>query len=255
MYGQPRAGMLRLVTSPAMQVQFTGTQPGGTTFTPGQSVELTATATSPAGITAVLFEASPDDAVFTPVGNGVLGQNSQWTAAWVPPAGTFYLRAVATDNSAQDQASVSYGPLIVGSSQTLAGYAAWESANFSPADQANPAISGEFAVPYDDGIPNWLKFATGTPPASEPSIVGGVWPVPGSPQYPTISYRQNLAATSVQFTVQVSTNLMIWSEGSAFTTPVDTTANGDGTETVRVRSNTSVGSETAQFLRLTATLP
>jgi uncharacterized delta-60 repeat protein len=255
-YSQPRVGMVRLVTGPGIHVQFAGTQPGGPNFTPGQAVQLTATATAPAGISGVNFQVSPDGEVFDSLSVGVLSSSSQWTATWQPQTpGTYYLRAVATDNSAQQQASMSYGPLTVGSTQALPGFAAWVAANFSAADQANPAISGEFAIPYNDGVPNWLKFATGTAPTSVPTVTGGVWPIPGSPQYPTLSYRQNLAATTIQFSVQVSTNLVTWSDGSAFTTLVSSTTNGDGTQTVVERSNVAIGSATDQFLRLVATPP
>jgi uncharacterized delta-60 repeat protein len=253
LYSQPRSGMLRLVTAPKLQVQFVGTQPGS--LTPGQAVQLLATATSPNGVTGVRFEISADGSDFTPLDNGYLNQNSEWTGAWTPGTGTYYLRAVATDSEAQQQASLPYGPLSSGSTQTLPGYTAWVAANFSTADQANSAVSGEFADPNNDGVPNWLKFATGTPPNSLPTVAGGIWPIPGSPQYPTLSYRANLADTTTQFTVQVSTNLLTWSDGAAFTTLVDITPNGDGTETIRIRSNTPVGSGTAQFLRLVATPP
>jgi uncharacterized delta-60 repeat protein len=257
-YGQPRAGAARLVTSPGFYVQITGTQPSGPSFAPNQVVQLSATASSPsAAVTGLRFEISTDGNTFTPIGDGVPGQNSQWVGSWQPfTPGTYYVRAVASDASAQQQASVAFGPIVVTGGQ--GGYASWVSANFSLADQSNPAVSGMFADPDHDGAVNLLEYAMGTSPtnaSSVPRVTGGFWPVPGSPQYFTLSYRQNLAATDVSFVVQVSSNLVTWLEGPAYTTLVDVVNNGDGTQTVRQRSNVPVGSVSPQFLRLKITSP
>jgi uncharacterized delta-60 repeat protein len=256
MYSHPRAGLLRLVTSPGMQVQFVGTTPGGLNFAPDQAVLLVATAQPPGGITGVEFESSPDGVVFTPVGTGFLGSNSQWTATWQPALpGNYFLRAVATGYDARQQASPLYGPLVVTNGQSLAGYAAWVDANFSPADQTNPSVSGEFADPYHTGLPNWVKFAIGTSPSSAVVVSGGLTPSSASPIYPTLTYTQNLAATTIQFTVQVSSDLATWSGGSTYTSVVSATPNANGTQTVVVRSNTPIGSAPVQFLRLLFMLP
>ena len=252
-YGKPRAGALRLVTSPGLDVQFTGTQPSGPDFAPNQVVQMTAAATSSsAAITGLRFEFSTDGTAFSPLSDGVPGQNAQWLGAWQTVApGSYYLRAVATDATAQEQASWPYGPLVVTNGQ--GGYASWVAANFSTADQANPAVSGSFADPDHDGAVNLLEYAMGTTPSSSssvPRVTGGIWPVAGSPQYFTMSFRQNLAAADVTFVVQVSSNLVSWAEGAAFTSLVDVVNNGDGTQTVRQRSNEPLGAASPQFLRL-----
>ena len=40
-------------------------------------------------------------------------------------------------------------------------FATWQTANFPPADLVNPAISGDDAAPFGDGIPNLLRYALG----------------------------------------------------------------------------------------------
>ena len=40
-------------------------------------------------------------------------------------------------------------------------FAAWQAANFPPADLANPLVSGDNAAPFGDGIPNLLRYALG----------------------------------------------------------------------------------------------
>jgi uncharacterized delta-60 repeat protein len=260
MYDQPRAGALRLVTSPAFHVQFVGTKPAGPNLAPNQPVQLAASAQSAAGlINGVRFEISSDGLVFSPVAEAFLDQTSQWTGSWLPQAaGNYYLRAVATDSAAQEQASTSFGPLMVTNGQSSQSYSAWVAANFSPADQANIAVSGPQADPDGDGAPNLMEYAMGTSPnsfSSVPLVVGGIWPASGSPQYPTLSYRQNLAATDVHFIVQVSTDMVVWSDGPSFTTLVNTIQNGDNTQTVQERSNQPIGSASTQFLRLKLVSP
>lgn len=256
-YNRARVGMLRFVPAPGMQVQFTGTEPAGANFAPDQSIQLTATASSPAGITGVQFEVSTNSGGdFVPVSSGVLDFDAQWTGSWEPTEpGTYYLRAVAADGNTLLQPSLFYGPVTIGSAETLPGYAAWATANFSASQQTNQAISGEFADPYNDGYPNWVKFAAGIAPNAAPTVTGGLWPATGSPLYPTVTYSENPAATGVQFTVEVSTNLVNWSSGPSVTTLVDVTTNGQGDEVVRERSDTPIESATAQYLRVTVTLP
>ncbi len=47
--------------------------------------------------------------------------------------------------------------------ETFASFAAWQEAHFSPAELADPEVSGAGASPYGDGIANLLRYAFGVP--------------------------------------------------------------------------------------------
>ncbi len=70
----------------------------------------------------------------------------------------------------------------------------------------------------------------------------------GTTEFLTASYRRNLAADDIIYQAQISTDLVAWSDvGTDYVTAV---ANGDGTETVTVRSLTPTSDEVRQFIRL-----
>ncbi len=100
-----------------------------------------------------------------------------------------------------------------------------------------------------DSISAWVEYALGTsdlvssaqalPVASISSDGGGA--------YLTLSFQRNLDATDVRYTVEVGSDLSGWSADTIF---VSTTDNGNGTATDVYRSNTPIGAEDRQFIRL-----
>ena len=63
-----------------------------------------------------------------------------------------------------------------------------------------------------------------------------------------MTYRRNLGADDVVYQVEVSSDLVSWS--TMGTGQVRASPNGDGTETVTIRSLTPLTQELRQFIRL-----
>ena len=116
------------------------------------------------------------------------------------------------------------------------------------------------ADPDGDGLTNLMEYALGAPPegagGSPEHLPYVVENQNGSKQY---VYRRQMAATDLSYVVEVSQDLTNWnhnadSTGLAYTEEVgEPFFNGDGTETVRVKS---VGLENSDkvFFRLSVTL-
>jgi hypothetical protein len=140
--------------------------------------------------------------------------------------------------------------------QLTAPYQLWQQANFTAAELASPAISGDTADPAGDGIPNLMKYALGLNP-NVPSLSG--LPVAsiqniGGTNYLTMSYDAVLYNTDISYTVQVSSDLVTWNSGPGFTAPVGPPVdNCDGTETWTVSDLVPSDPLTARFLRLQVT--
>ncbi len=89
----------------------------------------------------------------------------------------------------------------------------WLRANFSPAQLANPAVSGDSASPANDGLPNLMKYALGLNPNAiaanpfVPFVSNGVF---------NLTYASSLAASDVSVTPQWSTNLLNWLPGTNY---------------------------------------
>jgi hypothetical protein len=87
----------------------------------------------------------------------------------------------------------------------------WLRANFSPAQLADPAISGDAADPAGDGLPNLLKYALGlNPNAAEPNPF---LPQDSNGRF-TVTYPLSSTAPDVALGVLWSTNLVAWVPGN-----------------------------------------
>lgn len=136
-------------------------------------------------------------------------------------------------------------------------FALWQSQWFTPAQLANPAISGNSAEPAGDGVPNLLKYAFNLDP-----LINGIAYLPatsvaaiGGNHYLTLTYTQDMFASGITYVPQVSSDLVHWFSGAGYVAPVSATPNGDGvTETVVVQCVTPMGA-TPQFIRLQVTSP
>ncbi|HEY1049771.1 MAG TPA: hypothetical protein VGE39_08455, partial [Prosthecobacter sp.] len=130
-------------------------------------------------------------------------------------------------------------------------FTAWQEANFTPAELANPNISGPLGDATGAGVPNLLKYALGIPP-KRPGNSGmpvGTVAQNGASKHLTLTYTRALDA-DVSIEVQVCGNLTTWVSGSEHTTEVSRVSNGDNTETVTIRDNTPVANGIRRFMRL-----
>lgn len=89
----------------------------------------------------------------------------------------------------------------------------WLRANFTPAELANPTISGDGANPEADSSPNLMEYALGTLPKTAeanpflPGASNGLF---------TVSYPLAKAAVDVVLTPEWSTNLLTWQTGTSY---------------------------------------
>jgi hypothetical protein len=89
----------------------------------------------------------------------------------------------------------------------------WRRANFTSGQLANPQISGNGAIPANDGLPNLVKYALGLAPFTSysnifnPQIVNG---------YFTVTCTESLSATDVSVAFQYSNDLVTWNSGPAY---------------------------------------
>ena len=130
---------------------------------------------------------------------------------------------------------------------------AWASANLGGA-AASLLTDGD-----GDGLAEAVEYFVGTSPQSP-----GVAPQMGTvnisgAQYLTITFTRSNSANDAVCTVQTSTDLAIWNDGSSYASSGDIASNafttevscitGAGFDTITVRSNTPLGTG-AQYLRL-----
>jgi len=137
-------------------------------------------------------------------------------------------------------------------------YAGRQNKWFTQAQLADPTVSGETDAPAGDGISNLLKYALNLNPFANDSseMPAGSLLMIGGSNYLTLTYTQNLFATDITYTPQVSSDLVNWNSGSAFVAPLTVTPNADGlTETVVVQDLTPAGIGNPRFIRLIITGP
>ncbi|MCW5556071.1 MAG: lamin tail domain-containing protein [Verrucomicrobiae bacterium] len=131
-------------------------------------------------------------------------------------------------------------------------YAAWVQANFTPAQQVNPAISGPATDPDGDGFSNLSEFAFATSPfeADAPEI-HFIWVADGNETYPALQFRRPTLNSGLLYELLASDDLLVWT--AVATTPLQTSALGNGVEEVVFRdTQTAVAHQ--RFLRLRVTM-
>ncbi|HWI59689.1 MAG TPA: carbohydrate binding domain-containing protein, partial [Bacillota bacterium] len=134
----------------------------------------------------------------------------------------------------------------------MASYDLWRLRQFSPDDQANPAVSGEAAVPDADRMPNLLKYFLGlpghTPAPADRLPKGSVLPLNGQ-LYPALTYLCDKLATDVTCEGQVSSDLVNWFSGATYAR-VEEIVDLGAQQKVTIRALSPLSSASPRFLRL-----
>lgn len=97
----------------------------------------------------------------------------------------------------------------------LTPFQAWQAANFTPAQLADPAVSGPFASPAGDGLTNLEKFAFGLGAfafdAAKLPRPGLTVPAnPGDPVFGTLSFTIATDDPDLTFRPELSHDLVLW---------------------------------------------
>ena len=127
-------------------------------------------------------------------------------------------------------------------------FSAWQAAHFSPAFQSDPG-SGAQADPDGDGIINLLEYASNLDPKiPNPSSLPAQTGVENG--LLTLTYFRNMNASDLAFSVEVSSDLLNWDSGAAFTSAPAILGDDGFTQIIKVNDLTPVSSASRRFIRL-----
>jgi cyclophilin family peptidyl-prolyl cis-trans isomerase len=136
-------------------------------------------------------------------------------------------------------------------------FTAWQTAKFTNLQQQAPTFIAATATPFNDGVPNLLKYVfdinpsvplTVTARANLPAL--GTTTISGT-KYLTLTFHQHNALVGVTVNVQTSPDLQTWTTATNPTiVQTGTDSNGDPIMQVQVAE-----SGTRQFIRLNVSQP
>ncbi len=137
-----------------------------------------------------------------------------------------------------------------------ANYTEWVQRCFrrdAPSNQIAPD-----ADPDGDGIPNAVEYALDLAPmhpdrAEVKSVFVKTGPT-AQADYHAVEYRRRAGNTDLRYTVEVSTNLTTWAEGSTVDSAITNSGGGDGLESVQTRALYTVTTHSNHFMRVRVTL-
>jgi len=157
----------------------------------------------------------------------------------LPPVETYYYRAIATNA----------GGTTIGSTQAsrIDPFHDWQVANFG-ANASDPLIAGMSASPAGDGVPNLLKYAFGLDP--NVAKTGDLTVMGLDANLLTLTYTKILAATDLDYTVEWSTDLAIWSSVGVD----ESILSGDSTSQ-QILAAVPRSSAAMKFIRIRISLP
>ncbi len=174
----------------------------------------------------------------------------QWNTATVSN-GPHLLTAVARD-AAGNITTSALRTVTTSNASAPTYYQGWLNANFTAAERANAAMSGDLADPDGDGLVNRLEYALGLAPKT--SDTSGAIPGALLGGYFTLTFAKQKGATDVTVIPEVSSDMSVWQSGPAFIE--QTIAAEDAiTQTIRARDLTPAGPAGKRFLRLKVTRP
>ena len=120
-------------------------------------------------------------------------------------------------------------------------YAAWQAEYFTPAQLANAGVSGPDAMPANDGVSNFMKFASGLGAWEAPPAI----PESQSPpffntgqRYWNLLYYRNTWVPGLAYTFRYSTALQGWSNATITNDELLSTTNGIETRRVTLQCGT-----------------
>ena len=243
--------------------------PGNTTLTGGESiivVRSVAAFQSRYGTGArVAGACGPDDAlrnsgetITLRDATGAVIQSFAYSDAWFPATDGGGRTMIVRNESApvsEWKSAAQWGistqpggtPAATNSSEVAWQFEGWRHTYFSPAQLADPLISGPAAGAA--GVSNELRYALGHTPFESASalLTGSI-----SENSLTVQYRRRKNLLDVDFTIETSPNLDIW---SSLTAPVPAISNNnDGTETVTITGPASFPASSRRFLHFRVAL-
>jgi hypothetical protein len=129
----------------------------------------------------------------------------------------------------------------------------WRRTVFSPAQLANPAISGPQATPAGDGLSNLTKYALRLSPFTA-ATNSSAWPQASLFQesgrtYLSLTYRKNAAATDLTYGIGVADrpDVSFWDSAAP---PEEILGTDSGTGDPIVRRRIDVTGSASKFIRL-----
>jgi hypothetical protein len=175
---------------------------------------------------------------------------SDYSVTFVATAATQTLAFLGTDLAGGDNT------VLIDNVRLAAGpitYTAYQQQYFTPAERANTALTGAGADYNGDGVTNLMACALGLDPTAQAS---GHLPVLGTTGgHLTLTYTRPKGSTAWTTTVQVSSDLVNWQSGSAYTTQLSVTSLSANIEQATFEDNTPMTGNAPRFMRLQVTLP
>jgi hypothetical protein len=174
--------------------------------------------------------------------------------------------ATATDETDIDAAPRITGTRVDIGADELTPMDSWRHVKFG-VNATNAAVTAATANPSGDGIVNVVKYALALEPLqnSTASLPVSQTQTTGTTGYLSLRFTHAATASDVTCTVQVSSALGTWDDGSRYGGSGDITANtyttqvsrtnSNGIETIVVRDNTAMNSVPRRFMRLRVTQP
>jgi hypothetical protein len=120
---------------------------------------------------------------------------------------------------------------------------AWRFANFTPAERANPNISGETADPDADNLDNLIEYALGLPPKTPGPSPAAAGKLGG---YLSLTFNKSSTATDITWSAQVTPDLSVWQTAQIIT---------NNTTTFSARDTVLMSGAGRRFIRLKITRP
>ena len=135
-----------------------------------------------------------------------------------------------TNNWVEYSNVTQFSPWTLSSFTPPTSFAKWQAGFFTPAELANPAISGDAADPDGDGLSNLLEYALHLDP-KQPSAGGAPFSTMDA-TYISLTYTKVIDATDLTYAIEKSPDLVNWSP----VIPVNIILADDGvTQTVKAQ--------------------
>jgi hypothetical protein len=175
---------------------------------------------------------------------------SDYSVTFVASAATQNLAFIGTDLAGGDNM------VLIDNVRLAAGpitYAAYQQQYFTPAERANTALVAAGADYNGDGVTNLMACALALDPAAPAS---GHLPSLGTTGgHLTLTYTRPKGATAWTTAVEVSSDLLNWKSGAAYTTLLSVTPLSANIEQATFEDNTLMSGNAPRFMRLKVTLP